>query len=288
MLIITLVSLLMAATMGWLALRLLREEQRRSEARMMALTAALDEPAPRVRTQTAVLPQLVSIAADGSDAYFAAAAHQPVSRPVVHPVPVTATPNETVTPAEPLRQEAAADASPVAPPSERALFGVDASETTPRDDRRWLPVAIVVLIGLGVLSVLWSTSGTSTTPTAAAVTASAPAPGGIPLDLVSLGHEQSASTLVVRGLVRNPPAGSARTGTVASVFLFDEAGGFLGSSRSALDAPTLMPGADAAFEVSFPANTRVRRYRVTFRNVEGVVVPHLDKRTSGGVRSEAR
>jgi hypothetical protein len=158
----------------------------------------------------------------------------------------------------------------------RPMFGGDADAAPPQDDRRWLAIAAVVLVGLGITSVLWSTSGASQTESIPAK--SAAVQGGMPVELLSLGHERTPTGLLVRGLVRNPSAGSTRTGTAASVFLFDEAGGFLGSGRSVLDTPTLTPGDEAAFEVTLPGNASVRRYRVTFRGMDGTVVPHVDKR----------
>ncbi len=279
MLIITILSLLMAATMGWLALRLLRDEQRRSEARVAALTAALDDPyvpvtyrpepnaapapvpvaEPQRRMPPPAAPVIVTVDDDDeADTLFASAGD-----------PAVATASAPVVP------EMRGEDAP------RPMFGADVADASPQDDRRWLAIAAVVLVGLGIVSVLWSTSGGSYTE-AAPAKAAAVAPGGIPLDLLSLGHERTADGLLVRGLVRNPSAASTRTGTAASVFLFDEAGGFLGSGRSVLDTPTLAPGDQAAFEVSLPGNAKVRRYRVTFRGMDGTVVPHVDKRQPEG------
>ena len=164
------------------------------------------------------------------------------------------------------------------------MFGAPATEaeSAPADDRRWLALGVAAFVVLGVAGAWWSTSGTgpdaaSTTSTRTARTSAVRA-GGVPVELVSLGHERTAQGLVIRGLVRNPAAASARTGTVASIFLFDEAGSFLGSGRSVLDTPTLTPGDEAGFEVTMPGNDKVRRYRVTFRTTDGSVVPHVDKR----------
>ena len=274
MLIITILSLLMAATMGWLALKLLRDEQRRSEARVAALTAALDEPwgafmpqpvqdatptPPPVARRAA--PEIVAIDDHaGIDRDFASARDASDREPLDLAAQPTVEPNTE-------------------PDTGRPMFGGDADDARPRDDRRWLAIAGVLLVGLGIVSVLWSTSGASHTETTPAK-AAAVAPGGVPVELLSLGHERTAAGLVVRGLVRNPTAGSTRTGTAASVFLFDRDGGFLGSGRSVLDTPTLAPGDEAAFEVTLPGNASVRRYRVTFRGMEGTVVPHVDKRPS--------
>ena len=168
------------------------------------------------------------------------------------------------------------DAEPVT--GERPMFG-DGRDTAPaRDDRRWLAVAAVALVaiaGIAGLRALWS-GHTAVEASPAAVVA--PGVGGVPIELVSLGYERAKDALVIRGFVRNPAAGSARTGTSASVFLFDGEGGFLGSGRGVLDTPKLGAGDEAGFEIRLPANDAVRRYRVTFRSPEGDVVPHLDRR----------
>lgn len=282
MLIITTLSLLMAATMGWMALRLLREEQRRSEARVAALTAALDTSWP------AATP------ADAAHRVAQAPRSEPATSPVA-PAPLLrppmvagpqivalddTSPHEYFASADTLAMRV--DVAPHADPSlPRPMFGsgADEVEAGPRDDRRWLALAAGVLVALGIASVWWSTSDA---PARVAETASAHAVAapvaGVPVELVALGHERTAAGLVIRGLVRNPTAASTRTGTFASVFLFDEAGGFLGSGRSVLDTPTLTPGDETGFAVTLPGNAKVRRYRVTFRAADGTVVPHLDKR----------
>lgn len=328
MLIITIVALLMASTMGLVALRLLRDQQRRSEARVAALSMALESSQP-------ASGHLESASGDLDRA-------GPESLGAIPPVPSRETAAlATIEPRQDTEQSQAPQAPqvPVAPAAARAMpqvvdldeasldsdftwgagdqrdedefeligqptavphrvpvhhevpmrgmFGQgdlaapdvayqDGVPTATRDDRRWLIAAGLVLVGLLGAMAIWQASRGGE-PSVAATTA-AVAAGGVPVELVSLGHEQSKTDLTIRGLVRNPNAGSIRAGTSASVFLFDGEGSFLGSGRSVLDTPTLSPGAEASFEVTLPANSRVRRYRVTFRGADGSVVPHLDKR----------
>jgi hypothetical protein len=103
-----------------------------------------------------------------------------------------------------------------------------------------------------------------------------------PIALVALGHERTATGLIVRGVVRNPqPAGSKVGPITAVVFLFNREGGFLGSGRATLEPPVLVPGGESTFSVGVPTTSEVERYRVSFR-VGDQMVPHVDRRGSGG------
>ena len=99
----------------------------------------------------------------------------------------------------------------------------------------------------------------------------------IALELTALGHERDADRLTVRGVVRNPPAGSDVGRLTAVVFLFNRDGGFLTSGRAAVDATPLAAGAESPFVVTVPGAADVGRYRVSFRTDEGIV-PHVDRR----------
>lgn len=272
MLIITILSLLMAATMGWLALRLLREEQRRSEARVAVLTAALEAPSLEPRVHPSPEPQS----------------------------PVPAAPVTAAEPPPPVPEIVVVDdvddaelfASPP-PRDDRPMFGetpTDAAAWVPdgkpaSDSRRWLGVAATVfvgLLGLAAVNAIWNREPAPASAATPAASTAVPGAAGIPVELVSLGHERTSDALVIRGLVRNPAAASPRVGTSASVFLFDGDGGFLGSGRAMLGTPRLGAGDEAGFEIRLPDNASVRRYRVTFRTPEGDVVPHLDRRPDAG------
>jgi hypothetical protein len=259
MLIITVLALIMAATLGWLLLRLLREEQRRSDARIAALAAALDEAptgGPVPVGPAATVPPVATLAT---------AAHEPLPAP------------EPARALEPRQDYVAVESVSAGPPvvETRGLFS-DAAPRETSGERRWLGAAAVVCAGLLGIAAVWS--GAGGTGPASTASAAAASHEGIPLELLGLGHEQTGKTLVIRGLVRNPPAGSIRTGTTASVFLFDEAGGFLRNGRGPIDVPALAGGDEATFEVSVDADPRIRRYRVTFRGADDTVVPHVDKR----------
>jgi hypothetical protein len=138
--------------------------------------------------------------------------------------------------------------------------------------RRLLAPAIgVAIVGLALTSVyLWNR------PAPVQKTAEAAAR---PLELVTLRHQRQGDTLVITGLVRNPPDATAITGLVAVAFAFDKQGTFLMSGRSVLDFPQLKAGEESPFSILIPQAGGVGRYRVSFRTDAGIV-PHVDRRSA--------
>lgn len=100
-----------------------------------------------------------------------------------------------------------------------------------------------------------------------------------PLELLALRHEQQVDALTVSGTVRNPAAAAPVRNVTAVVFFFDQSGGFLGSSRAPVDITTLAPGEDSPFTVTVkPAPQAATRYRVSFRQDDSGLLPHVDRR----------
>jgi hypothetical protein len=310
MLIVTIAALVMAASLGWFAYRLLRDEQRRADARVAILAAAMegddtdwdppvrgghvgfvsphaDRPPVPVPSPTAVstpvaiatpvLPELVFLEDESTSGRDFVSEHadwmKVSSDPGTRSGAATA-PFDTSRPID--------DVSEFDTASQRTagLFG-----ESPEPQRR-SGFAIVMLgallAALFGVTYTWVSSGTSAPASVAAnppARATAPASSGMPLELLSLAHEQRKGVLVVRGVVRNPVSGSDRIDVVASVMLLDAAGGVLGSGRAALRAPQLRPGQETAFTVELPSHAQVRRYRVTFRAPDGSLVAHADRRT---------
>jgi hypothetical protein len=223
LLTVTLVSLTVAVAMSILTWRLLREERRRSEARIAALAAAINEAEPTIAVADDDLPFRARPAASEGTMFAAA---QPAASPV-------------------------------------RFAGVIAAG------------ALVVAAVIGAVIML---SG-SRSPSAPAPPASAAreAPE-MPLELVALGHERDANRLTVRGVVRNPPAGTDVTQLTAVVLLFNHDGGLVASGRAAVEGANTAPGAERTFIVSVPAGADIGRYRVSFRN-DDQVIPHVDRRS---------
>lgn len=311
MLIVTIAALVMSASLGWFAYRLMREEQRRSEARVALLTAALADddtpvafepsarsaqvgfiapaPAPSstsiasaIRADASAAPGLVYLD-DDSSALRSFHREQP-GGPILSRTTTLAETEPIDVPEVPATRVDAPEPSIDGGVATRAagLFA-EVPEARPADARGLIALAGLVVVGTLVLGYVWfgrpaPAASASVASSAAVPTSVTPSQGGIPLELLSLSHEQRNGVLVVRGLVRNPVSASDRTGLVASVMLLDQAGGFLGSGRTPLETTRLRPGDDIGFSVELPSHRDVRRYRVTFRGVDGGLVPHADKR----------
>ncbi len=99
----------------------------------------------------------------------------------------------------------------------------------------------------------------------------------VPVELVALGHDRDGDQLTVRGIVRNPSSGLALERLTAVVFLFNRDGDFLASGRATVQSPALNPGGESTFVVTVAHAADVGRYRVSFRT-DDRVVPHIDRR----------
>ena len=237
--VVTLVSLALAGALLVYVLKLSREERDRSEARAAALAELLEAQAPS----------------------------EPVQLRALEPSPHVE--RKSATRLEPTE---AADRSRTAD-----LFAsATADPAREHPMRRLLAPAIgVAIVGLALTSVyLWNRPAATVQAGGALQTAEA----ARPLELVTLRHQRQGDTLVITGLVRNPPDAAAITGLVAVAFAFDKQGTFLMSGRSVLDFPQLKAGEESPFSITIPQAGSVGRYRVSFRTDVGIV-PHVDRRS---------
>jgi len=274
LLIVTLISMLLAAIMSVIAWRIAREERRRSEARVAALSAEIHAPAaggpPMVMPAQAGGSRRADIGlrAEPTRLTFSATARSP-------------------------RWDDDLELRPATGP----LAGADLF-TAVQPSQSGSRLAAVVAVGAfvfasGVAIVIVLSGG----PGSAARTGSQPAPANVesaataapraavapvvaPLELVALGHERDGDRLTVRGVVRNPAVGAAMERLTAVVFLFNKEGGFLASGRAPIEPPALGPGGESTFVVILPGVSAVGRYRVSFRTSDRIV-PHVDRRELG-------
>jgi hypothetical protein len=100
-----------------------------------------------------------------------------------------------------------------------------------------------------------------------------------PLELVALAHEREGDTLTVRGSIRNPVSGLEMDRLTAVVFVFDADGGFVASGRGPVESPALIPGGESTFAVTVPAAGGIARYRISFRSGDRIIA-HVDKRST--------
>lgn len=131
----------------------------------------------------------------------------------------------------------------------------------------------VALGGAGRSNVVKPRSNAAQQPGTAERAPVAPAP----LELVALSHERDASSLTVRGVLRNPAGGEELGQLMAVVLLFNHDGGFVASGRAAVQAPRLRPGGETTFVITVPDVADVERYRVSFRTEDHMVL-HVDLR----------
>jgi len=266
LLVVTAVSVVVAVAMAVVAWRVRHEEQRRSNARVAALSAEVyaDAAPPErglgmsaVRTPAAPRPDTPRLVRSAAAAAAAPLYIRQPETPDLQLQPITASGPGLFAPPEPVRA----------------------------GSRLATVVAIgVFVVGVaGALAVVLSGGSRSGVPAersaGAAVAASAPPAVAPPLELVSLTHEREADRLMVRGIVRNPISAKTVGGLSAVVSAFNRDGAPVGTGRAVLDVPTLAPGAESAFVVPLAASASVERYRISFRTDAGVVA-HVDRRPS--------
>jgi hypothetical protein len=256
LLVVTVLSLATAAGLAIVVVRLVREEQRRSEAR-----SAL----------------LAEMAADSADVLL--------SPPRARPAP----PLRPEAPLAPARSQRPAGAdlelrSPGAAVTAQDLFTTPES-SSPAGGRFAVAAGLgaVVLVVFVVMSMRGvrvepSTTHPARVPSTAPVSAPASASVPAPLELLSLRHTSQDTGLTITGVVQNPRAGAPVARIVATAFVFGPDGAFLSSARAPLDFTTLSPGEESPFVITVPVTKPIARYRVGFRTENGDVIPHVDGR----------
>ena len=239
---ITCVALVLTAAMGVLLLRRLREDGRRSDARVAALAAAAGASTSSARASASLEP----------------APHAPRPRAA------------RVDPASDLELRPAATEHPeiFAPREQPSPWGAR--------------LAVAGVLATLVLAAAYLVPGSDSVPApdAAAAPASAADPARGPLELLSLTHARQEGAIVISGLVQNPGTGAPLRDVLATGIAFGAGGEFLASGRAGLDFRTLAPGDESPFVVTIPVTGRVARYRVGFRTDDGEVIAHVDRRSA--------
>jgi hypothetical protein len=279
--LVTALSLAIAIAMGVVVVGMLREDRRRSEARVAALMEMADRR-PDVQRADAQRANVQRADVARSEIPRSEAPRSDVARTHVAPSHI-ARPHVT----RPHVARGPADAADVElrRPEVVSVAGVGDLFAEPDRSSPWtsrLAVAAMLALVVGGGGYLFLRGGGA--PARAEGTNAAAAPSATaPLELVSLSHTQQPASLTVSGLVQNPAAGGVRTRVVATAFVFGDDGAFLGSGRAPLDFTTLSPGDESPFVVTVPVSGRVARYRIGFRTEDGSVIAHVDKRQADAV-----
>ena len=291
---ITGISLTAAAVMGVLFARLLRDERRRSDARVALLTDLASRHGRIEPTIDELLVPAVPVA--------------PVARAVVADSPVRRVvrerPAQPVRPAAPpIRLEPEEAAAPVTVRRSRTLDfdEIDirpAAEEVPtvhglfneREERSAWPRRIAVVGGIAAMIVVgvfaWSNLAGSRSPEAAPAGQVSEVAVDTPLELLSLKHTLQDGVFTITGLVQNPRAARQLANVKVTLLVFGPNGTFLTSGRSPLDFTSLGPGDESSFVVSVKVKGDVARYRIGFRGDDDRVLAHVDRRPADAVAAK--
>lgn len=260
---VTVLSLVMTLSMGVVTWRLVREERRRSVARLAALAADFGRSTlatPTVRTPLAPPPRALSA---------------PRTDPAPYSLPVP--------PRPPGSAHRAADVT-IRPTDATRTPGVDRSTRIPTGGLFGAPIE--------------SSSGPSARLAAfgaAAVLLVAVVSAGIfvvadrghdevaaverpPVELLVLQHDKEGPFLAISGSVRNPSEAAPAGRLAVMAMAFDENGTIVASGRAPVELDLLAPGVASPFAVQVPA-AGVSRYRISFV-IDDITVPHVDRRSA--------
>jgi hypothetical protein len=261
LLIVTLISILLAAVMSGVAWRLAAAERTRSAARVEALAADIHAAAPIA----------VPMAARAGASRRAEVSFRPdLPRPAVI--------WERDLELRPAPQPFSTTTGPV-------LFEPRASRAGSRMIGILAGGALIAIVAATIVALSSGKFGgvraglIAHPATAASRTNEIPAPAptvDLPVELVALGHERVGDELTVRGIVRNPASGPELKRLTAVVVLLTPDGGILEGGRHDVET-ALEPGGEARFVVTVPHAGDVGRYRVSFRT-DDRIVSHVDRR----------
>jgi len=274
LIVFTVMASMAAAAMCAIVIRMLREERRRSDARVEALLAMAGE----ARDGDAVESSGASLAAAASAAAWHAAVEPRGAAEGVRNEQAVAEISGTLdrgTRTEGPWTRDQGDQGTTASP----LFALH--DTASPWGRRVAAVAALALVVLaGALAVGARDSGSDV---ATAADAGAGAPQAAPIELLSLSHAAESGALTITGLVQNPRGGRAMSDISAVAFLLDRGGGTIATGSAPLDFRRLDAGAESPFVVKVPVSGRVDRYRIGFRDARGGVIAHVDRRNAGPI-----
>ena len=268
--IIAVLSTTAAFALGAILVKMLRDERRRSDARVQALmdVAGVDYLAATVREPAdKLVPSHFHAIPEGHERPAAKRA-----KPLTRKAPADR--RSTFQDLE-LNPRAPEPSSSRAPES---VSGIDSMFAEPERRSPWpsrvgVAAACAAVVALaGFLLFSGSRNGGDPKQAEASTVSSAP------LELLALGHTAEADGLTISGIVQNPRGGTALADVVATASLFGSDGAVVAVGQAPLDFTQLRPGDESPFVVKVPTAAGVARYRVSFRNGKGAVLGHVDRR----------
>ena len=252
---VSLISLTMAFAMGIVTWRLMREERRRSDARVAALMADLERAGERDT---------------GRDARAASSLDVPPPIRTTAPAPPRRRPVQTTPAARPTRSTR--PEVPLRTPLAGSPTGFFATVTgSPALLRRFVATVSAAVVVLAALSVIMLSGGAPTDPGVGTP---------VPVELLSLAHTREGEYLAITGSIRNPSGGVARGQISVMATVFDRDGTVVGTGQTPLPVAVLLPGSETAFIISLPDGDQIDRYRISFMQGQ-TSVPHIDRRQPG-------
>ena len=279
LLAVTGVSLALAAVMGVLLARMLREERRRSDARVALLSELADQPAAATVPQAIEAPAPRPVRVREAQAAYRfeppPRAVEPEPQPrVIEPEPLT-----RIKPSRLLvLDDEDLDLRPELNRHETAAHELFEDRHAPSAWPRRLAVlgSIAAAIALSIIG--WSAFTQRSVVPASVPSQIAEPVVDAPLELLSLGHSLQDGMFTITGLVQNPQAGRDLSRVKATLFVFGPGGSFITSGRAPLDFTSLGPGEESPFVIRVPVTGEVARYRIGFRGEDDRVLAHVDRR----------
>ncbi len=257
--VITVGSLLMTIVLAAILVRLIRFERRREAVRVALLREMSDQIADQAEQRE-----------DIGEADFQVVQAPNSDLGLRQVIDVPPTPRRTY-----VREAGDLEIAPVASAGDLFVH----SETRSAWPRRAAVAAIVAIAVLGATFALRRAPAATGAGAPAAATATSSPPQAL-LELVSLKQALDGGALKITGLVHNPQEGAPLSKVVATAMVFGPDGTYLASGRAPLDFTVLRPGDESGFVITVPVDAPVARYRVGFRNEDGHVIGHIDRRSA--------
>src|SRR5450830_394754 len=288
---VTLLSMAMAAALSAIVWRMLRDERRRTDARVTALTTMAARPATRERAERGLQGSPRGVRAGGTHPLTnELPLHERAERGLQgSPRGVRAGGTHPLTNELPLHERA--ERGLQGPPRGVSAGGTHQpnmfaeSEHASPWGRRFAVMAGLGLIVASVILLALTSSGRKAPArqapaanTAAIVSEQTPGRSDpareAGLELLSLRDSRQPEALTITGLVQNPRGGAPLSRVTVTAYAFDDKGAFLASGRALIDVTALAPGDESPFVVSVPVTETVARYRIGFRDQDGRVIAH--------------